>query len=174
MQKSDNCIENLVIKAQSSNLDEQYAAVQALRFTSSPCSTCSSCASSHFPTSLTGKFFQRIKNLPSMRLLSEWSMWSLPFILHHPFFLLRLFSLPPSPPPLSLSLLQSWCYSCACWLSSERQVKKRVHVCLVLCECHFNKMRYWVRTFFPPSHPSPTILTHSFLPVSLLQSLPSV
>ena len=51
MQKSDNCIESLVTKAQSSNLDEQLAAVQALRFTSSPCSTCSSCTSSHFPTS---------------------------------------------------------------------------------------------------------------------------
>ena len=71
MQKSDNGIENLVTKAQSSNLDEQLAAVQALRFTSSPCSTCSSCASSHIPTSLTGKFFQRIENLPLMRLLSE-------------------------------------------------------------------------------------------------------
>ena len=71
MQKSDNCIENLVTKAQSSNMDEQFAAVQALRFTSSPCSTCSSCASSHFPTSLTGKFFQQLKNLPSMKPLSE-------------------------------------------------------------------------------------------------------
>ena len=64
MQKSDNCIENLVTKAQSSNLDEQFAAVQALRFTSSPCSTCSSCASSHFPTSSSRKVLSTAQKPP--------------------------------------------------------------------------------------------------------------
>ena len=64
MQKSDNCIDNLVTKAQSSNLDEQFAAVQALRFTSSPCSTCSSCAYSHFPTYSSRKVLSKDRKPP--------------------------------------------------------------------------------------------------------------